>query len=230
MTPHDEAEQRYHGLLARPDEELRFDAAAFEISLTTPGQALFRAALEELRAEPLPGKRIIDYGCGTAEFGLWLAAQSAEVYLVDESPAAIELGLKRARASGLTRRVRSALVQPAGLDMFADAGFDLVFARLGFAGPLAAPGVLEEVARILRPGGRLVVCQRAPEGGPPASALAAHQARMHALFRSSTARPINSPAGGWLCRFRTPAAEHTFINTPLPLRHWRGAVLLTGRR
>ena len=61
------------------------------------------AALEE---EPLKGKRVLDYGCGPADFGIWMATESAEVTLLDLSPLAVELGLKRARASEVTRMPR----------------------------------------------------------------------------------------------------------------------------
>ncbi|MGA3189843.1 MAG: methyltransferase domain-containing protein, partial [Bryobacteraceae bacterium] len=58
--------------------------------------------MRALEAEPVRGKKILDYGCGPADFGLWLATEGADVTLLDLSPAAIEVALKRARASDVT--------------------------------------------------------------------------------------------------------------------------------
>src|ERR1039457_3945609 len=52
-------------------------------------------AAAALEAEPLRGRRILDYGCGPADFGLWLATEGADVTLLDLSPVAIELAVKR---------------------------------------------------------------------------------------------------------------------------------------
>jgi ubiquinone/menaquinone biosynthesis C-methylase UbiE len=79
-----------------------------------------------LESEPLRGKRVLDYGCGPADFGLWMATEGASVTLLDISAAAIELGLKRAAASGVT--VRGIAADAASLDILRDAEFDLVFA------------------------------------------------------------------------------------------------------
>ncbi|GEM_PF-4808893 len=111
----------------------------------------FIAGLQEaLKAEPLPGKRVLDYGCGNAEFGLWLAAESAEVTLLDCSAQAIGAGLSRARGAGVTRRVKGIVAHGTQLDMFADFAFDLVLLHGD------TPWDVEEIARIMRPGARLV--------------------------------------------------------------------------
>jgi ubiquinone/menaquinone biosynthesis C-methylase UbiE len=133
--------------------------------------ALFHAAIAELAAEPLAGKHVLDYGSGAAEFGIWLATENAEVHLLDPSPANIELGLKRAEASGVARRVKGIhMADPANLDMFADSAFDLVFARTPLA-ELAASGSLGEIARIMKPDARLVVAQTVALGRDETAAL-----------------------------------------------------------
>ncbi|MBE0658851.1 MAG: methyltransferase domain-containing protein, partial [Bryobacteraceae bacterium] len=99
-----------------------------------PHGALYLAAMAELASEPLAGKHVLDYNSGTAEFGIWMATEFAEVHLLDPSPANIALGLERAQTSGVARRVKAIqLTNPADLDMFADSAFDLVFTRTPLA-------------------------------------------------------------------------------------------------
>lgn len=162
---------QYRQFLALPDHALRLDRAVLEANLSDPAnpfferRLLYRASMRALEAEPLPGKRVLDYGCGPADFGLWMATEGAEVTLLDLSPLAIELGLKRAKASGVTRRVKGVAADASKLDMFADAAFDLVFACASLHHTLKYPGVLVELARVMRPGARLVLCET--WGGSP---------------------------------------------------------------
>jgi len=156
---------QYRQFLALPDHALRLDRAVLESNLADPAnpfyerRLLYRASMRALESEPLPGKRVLDYGCGPADFGLWMATEGAEVTLLDLSPLAIELGLKRAAASGVGRRVKGVAADASKLDMFADAAFDLVFACASLHHTLKYPGALEELARVMRPGARLVLCE-----------------------------------------------------------------------
>lgn len=79
-----------------------------------------------------------------------MATEGAEVTLLDLSPLAIELGLKRAKASGVTRRVKGIAADASKLDMFADGAFDLVFACASLHHTLKYPGAREELARVMR--------------------------------------------------------------------------------
>lgn len=169
-------DHQYRQFLALPDHALRLDRAVLEGNLTDPAnpfyerRLLYRASMRALEAEPLPGKRVLDYGCGPADFGLWMATEGAEVTLLDLSPLAIELGLKRAKASGVTRRVKGVAADASKLDMFADAAFDLVFACASLHHTLKYPGAMDELARVMRPGARLVLCET--WGGSPLLSLA----------------------------------------------------------
>jgi len=153
----------YAQFLRLPDHALRVDRKILEASFENPAQPfyerrlLYRAAMRALEAEPLRGRRILDYGCGPADFGLWLAAEGAQVTLLDLSPAAIELALKRARASAVA--VRGVAADASRLDMFADGEFDLLFACAALHHTLKYPGALAELARIMRPGARLVLAE-----------------------------------------------------------------------
>jgi ubiquinone/menaquinone biosynthesis C-methylase UbiE len=159
---------RIRELLDAPGTELAIARAILESQFDDPShplhpcRALHRAAMAELSQEPLAGKHVLHYRSGTAEFGIWMATESAEVHLLDTSPLAIELGLKRAQASGVARRVKAIhLTDPADLDMFADEAFELIFTETPLAELVASPGALKEIARIMKPDARLVLAQAA---------------------------------------------------------------------
>lgn len=158
-------DRQYEQFLALPEADLRLDRSVLERNLDNPQhpfyerRRLYRAAMAALEEEPLKGKRVLDYGCGPADFGIWMATESAEVTLLDLSPKAIQLGLKRAQASGVARRVKGVAADASKLDMFADWAFDLVFACASLHHTMKYPGALEELARIMHPGARLVLCE-----------------------------------------------------------------------
>jgi SAM-dependent methyltransferase len=158
-------DQQYDQFLSLPDDDLKLDRAVLERNLENPlhpfweRRRLYRAAMQALEVEPLKGRKVLDYGCGPADFGIWMATESAEVTLLDLSPKAVELGLRRARASGVARRVKGVAADAARLDMFADWAFDLVFACASLHHTLKYAGALGELARIMRPGARLVLCE-----------------------------------------------------------------------
>lgn len=168
ITPEQEQafyDRQYEAFLALPDHALRLDRAVLEKNLNDPAhpfyerRRLYRAAMAALEEDPLPGRRVLDYGCGPADFGIWMATERAEVTLLDLSPKAIELGLRRAAASGVARRVKGVAADAAKLDMFADQAFELVFACASLHHTLKYPGAVEELARIMKPGARLVLCE-----------------------------------------------------------------------
>ncbi|MDQ2901886.1 MAG: class I SAM-dependent methyltransferase [Acidobacteriota bacterium] len=156
-------DRQYAQFLALPDHALRIDRKVLENNIENPSQPfyerrlLYRASMRALEAEPLRGKKALDYGCGPADFGLWMATEGAEVTLLDLSPVAIELGLKRARASSV--KVRGIAADAAHLAALRDAEFDLVFACAALHHTLKYPGAVEELARIMKPGARLVLCE-----------------------------------------------------------------------
>jgi SAM-dependent methyltransferase len=153
----------YGRFLALPDHALRTDRTVLEANLNNPQhpfyerRVLYRAAIKALESEPLAGKRVLDYGCGPADFGIWMATEGAEVTLLDLSPVAIEVGLRRARAC--TVKVRGVAADATSLDMFRDGEFDLIFACAALHHTLKYPGAIEELARIMRPDARLVLCE-----------------------------------------------------------------------
>lgn len=100
---------------------------------------------------------VLEIGAGAAQCGRWLAAQGVRVVSSD-----LSLGMLR-RASQLNTEVadparRPPLLAADGLALpFADDAFDVVFTAYGVV-PFVADslGLMREVARVLRPGGRWV--------------------------------------------------------------------------
>lgn len=126
----------------------RFDALAdrFKASVGDDDVRL-RAVLDAL--PPLPGLRILDLGCGQGRFGRHLQGQGAVVVGLDSSQEMLARATGLGRARGTARRVP-----------FAAGTFDAVVAIevLEHVGPIE--GVLAEVRRVLRPGGRFLLLDK----------------------------------------------------------------------
>jgi SAM-dependent methyltransferase len=115
------------------------------------------------RADPQPGERVIDVGCGTGATSLLLAEQvgsSGSVMGVDISANMLALARTRAEAAGHAN-LRFELAD-AQVHDFEEAGADLLASRFGvmfFTDPVAA---FVNLRQSLRPGGRMVFAAWAP--------------------------------------------------------------------
>jgi len=113
-------------------------------------------------ASPRAGERVLDVGCGAGHTALAFAPRVREVVGLDLT----EAMLAEARALAARRRIPNLRTEQGDAMALphADASFDLVTCRQcahHFERPLAA---LREMARVLRPGGRLVLVDSvAPE-------------------------------------------------------------------
>lgn len=139
---------------------------AFHYGIFTPAEAadpvahLQRAAVrlnESLlaAAAPLPtGARVLDVGCGIGGPARWLAhTAQVQVRGLSNSPTGIATAQAITDVPGVDFVVADATAngQP-------DAAFDLVWVMESSHLMPDKPGLLRECARVLRPGGRLVLC------------------------------------------------------------------------
>ena len=154
---------QYSRFLAAPDRELICTRQTLLADLHNPRQPLWERrrlhllVLQHLLGGGVRGLRVLDYGCGTGDWGLMLASEGADVTLLDLSPRAIELVARRAAAGGV--KVRGIARDASDLSCFSDGEFDLVYASAALHHTLKYPGALEELARVVRPGGRVVLAE-----------------------------------------------------------------------
>lgn len=102
----------------------------------------------------LAGKDVLEIGCGTGVHARLLAEAGARLSAVDLTPTAIELTNKRLALHGLEADVREADAEHLP---FADRSFDFVWSWGVIHHSAHTERVVEEIARVLRPGGRLAL-------------------------------------------------------------------------
>lgn len=102
----------------------------------------------------LVGLDVLEFGAGAAQGGRWVASQGARVVASDISLGMLEVGHEIDRRD---HRDLPLVQADAGRLPFADESFDLAFSAYG-AVPFIADtaALMRELARVLRPGGRLV--------------------------------------------------------------------------
>jgi 2-polyprenyl-3-methyl-5-hydroxy-6-metoxy-1,4-benzoquinol methylase len=118
----------------------------------------FEERREHLLAHAGRGDRVLDLGCGDGPFVPALLAAGAEVTGADVAQEALERARRRAPAA------RYVLVEPHGPWPLRDGEFDVVWASEVIEHVADTERWLNEVRRVLRPGGRLVVTT--PDVGP----------------------------------------------------------------
>lgn len=127
------------------DARLRRRAAAFT-GETTAVDARVPLVAAVVDAQP---RRILEVGCGWGELAEWVGRETgAEVVAIDLSPGMVEL----ARERGVDAQVGDVQALP-----FADDEFDIAIAAWMLYHVPDLDRALAELARVLRPGGRLVV-------------------------------------------------------------------------
>ena len=100
------------------------------------------------------GKDILDAGCGTGRYALRLAEAGGRVSAVDPSPEMLAAARRKAAERGLAARFL-----PGELSAlpFPDACFDLAVCALVLCHVADIKGAVGELARVVRPGGQVVI-------------------------------------------------------------------------
>lgn len=116
-------------------------------------ERLERGLVLELAGE-VRDRKILDIGCGDGDLAIELAKRGASVSGIDLSAAMIDAARERAKKNhaDITFDVGTANKLP-----FSSNQFDLVTAITILCFVDDAPPVFQEIARVLRPGGRLVI-------------------------------------------------------------------------
>ena len=96
---------------------------------------------------PKPGEHVLDLGCGDGQLTQRIAATGASVVGVDSSPGMVAA----ARALGIDAQQGNAESLP-----FGSAIFDAVFSNAALHWVRDQDGMMSEVHRVLKPGGRFV--------------------------------------------------------------------------
>lgn len=106
------------------------------------------------RAGPLTGLSVLDIGCGDGTYAIEAAARGARAVGLDADPAMLREAERRARERGVAVDLREGRAEELP---FGDASFDVVFAVTVLCFVADAAGAIREMARVLVPGGRLVL-------------------------------------------------------------------------
>jgi ubiquinone/menaquinone biosynthesis C-methylase UbiE len=135
-------------------------AAAYDAWYRTSlGAAAHRIELEVIAqlAEPQPGEKALDAGCGTGIYTAWLVQQGLEVVGVDRDPEMLAAARERAPQARIVEGEITRLPFP-------DRELDLALAVTVFCFLAAGERRLaaRELARVTRPGGRVVIGELAP--------------------------------------------------------------------
>src|SRR5690606_38196465 len=119
--------------------------------LSAGNSALWRMATTRA-ADPKPGERILDVAAGTGSSSAPRAKSGAQVVALDFSPGMVEQG--RARHPKIEFVLGDAEKLP-----FGDDEFDAVAISFGLRNVAHPQAALAEMYRVLKPGGRLVICE-----------------------------------------------------------------------
>lgn len=131
-----------------------FGALAREIG--TPEAEAFVA-----RMELKPGARVLDVACGTGNVTIPLARRGSKVTGLDMTPHLLAEARARAAREGLRIRFDQGFAETLP---YPDGSFDMLVSMFGIMfSPLPAT-VASEMARVLKPGGRLALANWSPSG------------------------------------------------------------------
>ncbi len=180
---------------------------------TEPTWGIWRRPEREVRAlPPVPGKDVVELGCGTAYWSAWLARQGARVVGLDNSSGQ----LATARALQREHRLVFPLIHAdAERVPLADGSFDLALSEYGASIWCDPYHWIPEATRLLRPGGELVFLKNGtlltlcmPHEGAADARLQRDYFDLHRLqWPDVTSVEFTLPVGQWIRLFRANGLE-----------------------
>jgi len=147
-----------------------------------------------------PGVRALDAACGTGRHAAWLAAQGCDVVGVDQSAEMLAVAREKVPGGEFHEGALTALP-------FADGSFDVATCALALCHLADPSAALVELARVLRPGGTLIVTD--PH---TSSALLGGQAFFGGIVPGEPMRWVRNhyhSAATWLRAFRAAGLDVT---------------------
>jgi SAM-dependent methyltransferase len=114
------------------------------------------------RADPKPGERVLDAATGTGAVAILAARKGADVVGMDLAPVLIDTARQRAAEEGVSIECE---VCDAEAMHYPDASFDVVTSTCGVMFAPDHDAVAGELARVTKPGGRIVLACWTPDGG-----------------------------------------------------------------
>ena len=115
------------------------------------------------RLQPQTGQRWLDLACGTGAVAERAARAGADVTGIDLAPVLIETARQRAEEQGLKIDYRVGDCER--LEGIEDASFDVLSSTCGVMFAPDHEATARQLARVLRPGGRLGLANWTPDGG-----------------------------------------------------------------
>jgi len=113
------------------------------------------------RLRPAPGERWLEVACGTGRLAEMAASAGATVVGVDLAPALVDVARHRAAERGLEIEYAVGDAEHLPVD---DASFDVLSSTFGQMFAPDQAQTASEVARVVRPGGRIGLANWTPEG------------------------------------------------------------------
>lgn len=147
----------------------RYETTAVEL------EPVAQAIVEQ--AALVAGEDVLDLACGTGNAALLAAARGAAVIGIDGAPRLLEVARTRAQGLGVDLEVREGDLLALPVD---DASVDVVLSVFGVIFAPDPAQALREVARVLRPGGRVLVSAWVPAG--PIDAMLGAMGRIMGRF------------------------------------------------
>lgn len=134
-------------------------AGEFDLRSRSPmSQTRYELVASELRRYIKKGP-ILEIGCGTGRLLIEIARQESKLHLtgIDISGEMVALARVNSQKEGLSGRIDLRELPAEELSSFQDSSFQLVLSHASFSGWLRPVEILEEIARVLEPGGFLFI-------------------------------------------------------------------------